>query len=146
MSECGHNPMRWNCATRGCFNVKRRPKIEVFSDLFPGRINFGDVDGIVEINGRGLMLEWKSDRDDLPKGQQIMYERLTRHGVLTVIFVTGDAETMHVQSVGAYFMGKLHSPCPGDLEMVREWIKQWLIFVKANPLLLKPYSPFTAAA
>lgn len=51
----GYNPLRWDCERRGCFNLKRRPKIEVFAECFPGRINFGDVDGIVEIGGNALL-------------------------------------------------------------------------------------------
>ena len=35
----GYNPMRWDCERDGCFNVLRRPKIEVFADCFPRRIN-----------------------------------------------------------------------------------------------------------
>ena len=33
----GYNPLRWDCERQGCFNLKRRPKIEVFADCFPGR-------------------------------------------------------------------------------------------------------------
>ena len=47
----GYNPMRWDCEKSGCFNVKCRPKIEVFAECFPGRINFGDMDGRVELGG-----------------------------------------------------------------------------------------------
>ena len=68
----GYNPLRWDCEKRGCFNIKRRPKIEVFHKCFPGNINFGDVDGIVEINGRGLMLEWKSGKPN-KKGELVIY-------------------------------------------------------------------------
>ena len=49
--------MRWDCSASGCFNVKRRPKVEQFADALPGRVSFGDVDGIVEINGWFLMIE-----------------------------------------------------------------------------------------
>jgi len=56
ISANGYNPLRWDCQKRGCFNLKRRPKIEIFAECFPGRINFGDVDGIVEINGNALLL------------------------------------------------------------------------------------------
>ena len=39
----GANPLRWDCAKRGCFNEKKRPKIEVFAECFPGRISFGKI-------------------------------------------------------------------------------------------------------
>jgi metallo-beta-lactamase family protein len=55
----GFNPMRWDCAEQGCFNHKKRPKIELFADCLPGRIAFSDIDAIAEINGNLLLLEWK---------------------------------------------------------------------------------------
>ena len=39
MEANGYNPLRWDCERQGCFNLKRRPKIEVFADCFPGRIS-----------------------------------------------------------------------------------------------------------
>lgn len=59
MSDNGYNPMQWNCERQGCFNVKKRPKIEMFADCLPRKISFSDIDGIVEINGNLLLLEWK---------------------------------------------------------------------------------------
>ena len=40
----GYNPMKWDCGTRGCFNAIRRPKIEVFAEVLPGRIAMSDID------------------------------------------------------------------------------------------------------
>ena len=122
----GHNPMRWNCDKRGCFNVKRRPKIEMFHDCFPGKISFGDVDAIVEINGKGLMLEWKSDTTDLPMGQQIMYRRLTKTEQLTVIILCGNAETMEINYMGWVFAGKYVEPVRETAEGAKKSIDDWV--------------------
>ena len=126
----GFNPMRWDCEKRGCFNVKRRPKIEHFHDIFPGKINFGDVDGIVEINSKGLMLEWKCDNIDLPKGQQIMYTRLTKDERLTVIILCGNAETMEISHLGYFFAGKYSCPSQSTTKRAREWIASWVEYAK----------------
>lgn len=67
---------RWDCRTQGCFNLKKRPKIERFADCLPGRIAFTDVDGVIELCGNFLYLEWKSHQD-LGGGQRILFERLT---------------------------------------------------------------------
>ena len=123
----GYNPMRWDCEKQGCFNIKRRPKIEVFSECFPGRINFGDVDGIVEINGSALMLEWKTSiGGSLPKGQQIMYERITKNGMLTVVLIIGNAETMLCEKYSLFFKGKQTDWINADLEKIKCRIKQWV--------------------
>ena len=129
----GYNPLRWDCEKRGCFNIKRRPKIEIFSDCFPGRINFGDVDGIVEINGFALMLEWKtSAANELPKGQQIMYERITQTRKVAVIVIIGDAETMECKKYCLFFNGKQNKWAVADINQTKERIKKWAIWAKAN--------------
>ncbi len=125
-SDNGSNPMRWDCEKQGCFNKKRRPKIEVFSECFPGRINFGDVDGIVEINGKGLLLEWKSVSQNLPTGQRIMYERLTQTGLLTVIVALGDAESMEVWQSCWFVRGKQGLWVTTNLQGMEELIKKWV--------------------
>ena len=131
-NESGYNPMRWDCDKRGCFNKKRRPKIEIFHDLFPGKISFGDVDGIVEINARGLMLEWKSDTTELRTGQRIMYQRLSKDHVLSVIVLCGDAETMQVDYIGWVFGGIYHEPTRGSLERARDDIASWVSWAQGQ--------------
>lgn len=116
----GYNPLRWKCDERGCFNEKKRPKIEQFADCFPGRISFGDVDARVEINGQFLELEWKGQRGPIPSGQKLAFDRLTARGDYTVIVVAGDAESMEVEAIQVlrpgtdpkwrtYDFGQLHS-------------------------------------
>jgi hypothetical protein len=100
----GRNPMRWKCSERGCFNEKRRPKIEEFADCLPGRIAFTDVDATVEVNGRFLFIEFKGGEPrDIPVGQRIYLERLTRLSPrIWAIIACADAETMvttHVRVV-----------------------------------------------
>ena len=130
----GKNPMRWDCEKQGCFNIKRRPKIEVFSDCFPNNISFGDVDGIVEINGYGLLLEWKQDVKCPPMGQHIMYQKLTKTKLLTVFLVIGHAETMEVSHIGGYYGGKQKKTQKTDLEGVKTKIKNWVQRAQANTI------------
>lgn len=125
-SDNGFNPMRWDCEKQGCFNKKCRPKIEIFSDCFPGRISFGDGDGEVEINGKGLFLEWKSMSPNLPTGQRIMFERLTQTGLLTWIVILGNPETMEVRQVCSFDRG-IQSPwVTTNLQGAKEIIKKWV--------------------
>ena len=126
----GYNPIRWNCEKDGCFNIKRRPKIEQFADCFPGRINFGDIDGLVEMNHKGLFLEWKGYVGSLPKGQQITHERLTADGRLSTLCVVGDAETMECTHYGFFFKGKWHDYKEASLEDIKQFIKRWVAHSK----------------
>lgn len=131
----GFNPMRWDCNQSGCFNKKRRPKIEVFHDALPGRISFGDVDGIVEIEGNALVLEWKGEGVPIPKGQEIMWTRLTREGVFTVFVIEGNAETMEVSGFRKFFSGKLYDLEDADLVSVKKKIEAWVGYAKQNSRL-----------
>lgn len=126
----GYNPMRWDCSKRGCFNVKQRPKIEMFHDCFPGKISFGDVDAIVEINGFGLMLEWKSAPMVIAGGQKIMHERLTVNGTLSVICVAGNAETMEVTHRGIFYNGRWHGWRESNFEALKDAVKRWAVWAK----------------
>lgn len=136
MSRNGCNPMRWNCDKQGCFNKKRRPKTEIFHDLFPGMVSFGDVDGIVEVNGFALVLEWKGVGVPLSTGQKMMWERLTKVGkgessnvpllTFSVLVVEGCAETMTVKSVSTIYSGILSEPVATSLDGLRELIAEWV--------------------
>lgn len=121
----GHNPMRWDCVKSGCFNIERRPKIEMFCEALPGKISFGDVDGMVEINGFILMLEWKGSGGSLRMGQEIAYKNITRMvkpGSLemknAVFVINGDAKTMELFDIQVFAKGKKHNveKLNGDIE------------------------------
>lgn len=124
------NPMRWDCKVKGCFNVKQRPKIELFHDCFPGKISFGDIDAIVEINGKALMLEWKSVPMVLAGGQRIMHERLTAGGMISVLCVAGDAEHMTVTHKGVFYKGRWTGWNECSFEELRVSIKKWVEWAK----------------
>jgi len=128
----GFNPMRWDCKVKGCFNIKQRPKIEQFHDCFPGKISFGDIDAIVEINGCALMLEWKSAPMVIAGGQKIMHERLTAGGSLSVICVAGNAETMQVTHKGVFYNGKWRGWEVCDFYELKDSIKKWSIWAQSQ--------------
>jgi len=121
----GRNPMMLDCERQGCFNVKKRLKLERFADCFPGKIGMGDVDGIVEINGHFLVLEWKAPGVALSTGQRIMYERMTRDDRFTVVFVEGDAEHMSVERTATIRGGRLGRWRDSSFSQLHAGIKQW---------------------
>jgi len=128
----GHNPMRWDCQVQGCFNRKKRPKIEMFADCLPGRTAFSDVDAVAEICGNLLFLEWK-DHQKLSVGQRILFERITAMCPATVFIIEGNAEHMTVDSIRLAWQGEI-SPCESaDLEGVRNAFRKWSAWALANP-------------
>ena len=132
----GYNPLRWDCAAQGCFNLKRRPKIELFADCFPGRISFGDVDGIVEIGGNALLMEWKSEPRELPTGQRLLYQRLSGSGPVAVMIIVGDAETMLVDGTSIFDRGIRYPPDgyePADLACIKCRLTAWSEWAARHP-------------
>ena len=128
----GFNPMRWNCDSQGCFNIKCRPKLEVFSECFPRRINFGDVDGLVELNNSFLMLEWKDKNSSITKGQKFTYIRLSAINHSAVIVVNGSAETMRVESFFTFQNGQQKDLQNGTLEDLKTKIRGWVSMVEGK--------------
>jgi hypothetical protein len=130
----GYNPMRYDCDQRGCFNKKRRPKIELFADCFPGKISFGDVDAIVEVNGHALMLEWKSETNKPTGGQHIMYTRLTESSPVTVFLIVGNAETMDITHFGKYHAGNMWPIQECDFAEAKRRIAVWSEWAQKTPV------------
>ena len=130
----GYNPMQWDCVRQGCFNLKKRPKIETFADSLPGKIAFSDVDGVVEINGNLLFMEWKS-HGDIPRGQRILFERLTRFASATVLIVEGDAETMQVETICHVHEGRFGEPSPANLASLKKLIADWSRWAARHPVM-----------
>ncbi len=133
----GRNPLRWDCRTQGCFNLKKRPKIERLADCLPGRIAFTDVDAMTEICGNLLLLEWKGHQA-LGTGQRLLFERMTALSPATVLIVEGDAETMTVSSVRTVWRGRMSPPETADLTGLRRAIQAWSAWALAHPAVCQP--------
>jgi hypothetical protein len=132
MAENGYNPLRWDCEKQGCFNKKKRPKIEIFADSLPGKISFGDIDAISEIRGNFLMLEFK-ETSVIPKGQRILFQRLTRLAPFHVMVIEGDIETMTVYGVSYVSEGRIGRQRPMNLQGLKDKIKSWGEWAVKNP-------------
>ena len=137
MSSHSSIVMNWDCRRQGCFNRKKRLKFGVFKDCLPGNISFTDVDGLVEIKGNLLLLEWK-DHQTLSTGQRILFRRLTLFCPATVLIVEGDAESMEVSSIRFAWQGQIGQPDQADLDHLRGHIKDWADWAFDNPVTHYP--------
>ena len=129
--------MNWNCERQGCFNRKKRLKFGVFKECLPGRISFTDVDGLVEINGNLLVLEWKEHKHT-STGQKLLYTRWTANGPVTVMLITGDAEDMTVDEVAIVYEGAVGPWQQMGLEGLKEEIREWADWASKNPARQRP--------
>jgi len=126
----GYNPIRWNCLDQGCYMHKCHPRIEIFADCFPEKIAMSDIDGVVEINGHFLFMEWKGDGGKLSTGQHILLQRLTTLSDKVVAYVVyGDSQTMQVHKVTRYYRGN-SKDYDMQLEQLMEQFRNWGKWVK----------------
>jgi hypothetical protein len=69
--------IRWDCEKDGCYKDNCIPDWKWLEGLLPRGCRPTDIDGIVEIDNKFLVLEWKSHGAGLLKAQQMVFERLT---------------------------------------------------------------------
>lgn len=128
----------------GCFNDKKRLRTDLFRPVFEriyrrtgkyGQGAFGDVDGICEIRGRGLMLETKAD-GLVTGGQRVMYENLTATGILTVFVLRWEwaDDTNTCTGLKVWWRGREYSlPEPVNFETVLDWVYRWVELAHGLP-------------
>ena len=129
----GFNPLRWDCSNKGCYNTSVRPRIENFAQCFPRKIAMTDIDGMVEIGGNFLMLEWKQTPGSLGRGQEIMFERLTKAGMpFRVYVVTGQSQTMEIEDFAIYENSTVQRFVDVDFNDLLASIKGWADWAEVN--------------
>jgi hypothetical protein len=125
--------MQWDCAKAGCFNEEHRLDFSYFKPALPGRISFTDIDGVLEINGYFLFLEMKSHQNDLPRGQQICFEQLTKESdKKVVVFLCGKAKGMRITLMRHLYNGVYSDWEPCDLNGVIQFIEEFCQWAKNN--------------
>lgn len=134
MANNGYNPMRWSCEKQGCFNKKKRPRIEMFAECLPGRIAVGDVDGLVEIEGNFLFLEFK-EHSSIPRGQQILFERLTRLAPSVVLVIEADIESMDIFGINYVSNGVIEPQTLMDRNGLKDVIRSWANWAREHPAI-----------
>lgn len=131
----GYNPIWHECDRHGCYLVERNPKTEWFASCFRGKISISDMDKIVEVNGRALVLEWKGTGGVLRTAQIIMWERLTRGRMFTVMAVNGNPKTMEVDSYRWCRDGQWDKDwTPGGMLDLQEQFTKWNDWAEKNPV------------
>jgi len=125
----GYNPIRWDCLDQGCYMHKCHPRIEIFADCFPEKIAMSDIDGVVEISGYFLFMEWKGRGGKLTEGQKMLIERLTALSPKVVFYlVYGDSQTMEVTKFQRYYKDKVVDYEAG-LDELENQFKDWVDYV-----------------
>lgn len=125
--------MRWDCRARGhCWVERFLPDLTLYDQCFPGRIGMTDADGVVEVNARFLMVEWKTGRA-IPRGQELMFERLTGKGDdWKVVVVDGNPATGETRGWCVFHNGQAAGWQDGDLDGLRTLFRQWADWAQSD--------------
>jgi hypothetical protein len=122
--------IRHDCDAGGCYK-DRLPDWSILDGCFPRGIRPSDVDGIVELNGFFLMLEWKGADADVSLGQRRLFQNLTggspKGQVLVIYGAKGEPTEIEL-----YQRGKKQFRQRCDLAFLRWFCQQWGVFARAK--------------
>jgi hypothetical protein len=94
-----------------------------------------DLDGIVELGGHFLLVEWKKPGVAIPDGQRIMFEKMTQNEKFIVYLVTGDPKAMTVEKREICYGGKFHASKQLTLGDLKDEFKRWSKMAAPSRLL-----------
>lgn len=117
--------IRHCCETHGCYVKTQTPDWGFLDSSFSNKIRVGDIDGIVEANGRLLILEWKSFIGDIPVGQRIMFEKITALSQIIVFVISGDPVESVPEHISIYSNGSVVADEDCDKEKLRKYCTAW---------------------
>jgi hypothetical protein len=105
-------------------------EFDLFDDCFDNGISFMDIDGIVEVNGKFIVLETKSKQIQyIPTGQLRTYDALRKTGLFTILFGFGDTNKPE-----RYWLWTKERKVKGecDLDSFKSIIRNWYLDVTKN--------------
>jgi hypothetical protein len=117
--------LRHRCATDGCYQDLVMPNWEWMRGAFPRGIMPMDVDGLVEVGGRFLVIDHKRPLADFTRGARVALRRL---GNLPEVTVLG----LRPAAVDSYEVAMLAGAdtgppvwWPTSREQLRHWLHLW---------------------
>jgi len=136
------NEMWWKCSRDGCFNDKKRAKLGDFDECFPGAISLGDVDGITEIGGNILFVDFKANirEVDANNGQIKMLHRLSAQPGWVVLLVEAnpekapDQELMTCTAMRIIDFSSMGPREEMDVHGVIDFFREWAHYATHNPI------------
>lgn len=121
--------LRHCCIHKGCYR-ERLPNWTSFNDCFPRGIRISDIDGIVEVGGRFLMLEWKgSKKVSLPDGQRLLLRRFGKppDAVICLRGTPSDLQWL------VFDGGEPQGWRDISLDEAKTWVKRWATEADRDP-------------
>lgn len=117
--------IRHDCQTGGCYIKRQTPDWGFLDSSFSGRIRVTDIDGAVEVNGHLLLLEWKGEGVPLLRGQEIMFQQITKANNITVFLVHGDPVESKPTELAVYWNGIAGKLEKCDKDKLQQRCRDW---------------------
>ena len=94
--------------------------------VFPRGCRPTDIDGVVELDGRFLFLEWKHDGGALNSAQKMLFKRLTLlSSDIIVVVLYGDTETAEIHKFQMIYNGSCTEIEEATTQAIVERIRRW---------------------
>lgn len=124
--------IRWDCRTDGCYRDSL-PDWSPLNDCFPrSGIRVSDIDGMVEVGGHFLFMEWKLPRVEVPDGQLRALVRLSRLPNITVLIVWGQ-NTSEPVSWRIISNGQAGDEAPTNYVQWHDFVTAWADAADESP-------------
>lgn len=124
--------IKWDCPTDGCYR-DQLPDWSPLNDCFPrAGIRVTDIDGMVEVGGHFLFIEWKPPKVPVPDGQMRALTRLSTLPRITVLIVWG-ITTLEPEQWQILSKGQVSDPHPVDFITWHSWINAWATVADDEP-------------
>jgi hypothetical protein len=114
--------LRHRCDKNGCY-LATLPDWAILRGCCPRGIEPTDVDGLIEIGGHFLLLEWKRPGAGLTTGQHLTFEALRRTGYFTVLVIWGIAR--QPQEILVFAPQGIRPRRSCDLFGLQEKVSEW---------------------
>lgn len=124
--------IRHDCKSRGCYKDACLPDWGIFDGCFDAKspkISIGDLDGVVEVNGKILFLEWKRKECELSYGQMALFKTLTRNSEKqSVLVIYGSVDGNGDLKYQTIHKGNVSEMQDCDAEFIRKMLKRWTYY------------------
>jgi len=94
------------------------------------RIEPTDIDGLVERNGKFLLIEAKAPNVELKRGQQITFQALQKTGVFSILIVWG--ETNKPERMQLWTRKGEMLIDPASLDKLRQIVAKWFAWADGS--------------
>lgn len=98
----------------------------------PTKCRVSDIDGVISRKGQVLFIEAKGTGKQIPKGQWLTFEDLTKAG-FTVLIIWGDTNKPYESQVWYPHKKEPRPKTKSDEAHIRDIVRRWFLWANSSP-------------